>query len=121
MLSTIGAWLAWLGVQPTHLVAGFVGGIIRALVNKNGSIWQRLAEGTVGTLFAVFLTPFLIVLLGVTAPQIGAAIAVILGMVGMSIASAVIDIGKDYAANPGKLKDDFFTFLQKFVSKSDDK
>ena len=117
MLSTIGAWLTWLGIQPAHLIAGVAGGIIRALINKNGSIWERIIEGTVGTLLSAFLTPFVIMMFAVSAPQIGAAIAVILGMLGMSLAKALIEIGKDYARHPGKLKEDLRAFFLRVIDK----
>ncbi|MDX1114780.1 hypothetical protein GOL31_23545 [Sinorhizobium medicae] len=122
MFSTIAAWLAAIGVQPSHLVAGLAGGIIRALVNKNGSIWERMIAGAVGALCAAFLTPFVIMLFAVTAPQIGGAIGFLLGVVGMSLAEALIAIGKDYANNPGKLKDDIGSLLLRVFNKdSEDK
>ncbi|RVK79374.1 hypothetical protein CN157_09305 [Sinorhizobium meliloti] len=122
MFSTIAAWLAAIGVQPTHLIAGLAGGIVHALVNKNGSPWERIVAGAVGALCAAFLTPFFLLLLGVTALQFHGALGFVLGLVGMQLAIGFIGIAKDYARNPGKLKDDIGSLLLRVFNKdSDDK
>lgn len=122
MFSTIAAWLTAMGIQPSHLIAGLAGGIVRALVDKNGSPWERIIAGAVGALCAGILTPIVLLMLGVTALQFHGAIGFMLGLMGMSLAQALIKIGKDYARNPGKLKDDLGSLLLRVFNKdSDDK
>ncbi len=120
MLSAIAAWLAAIGVQPTHLFAGLAGGLVHALVNKNGSPWERIIAGAVGALCAAFLTPTFLLLFGVTALQFHGAVGFVLGLVGMQLAIGFIAIGKDYARNPAKLKDDFGSLLLRLFTKDGD-
>jgi hypothetical protein len=117
MFSTIAAWLAAIGVQPSHLIAGLAGGIVRALIYKEGTFWERVFVGAIGTLFAAFLTPFALLIFGATAPAISGAVGFMLGLMGMSFAIAFIKIGKDYANNPGKLKDDLGSLLLRVFNK----
>lgn len=119
MLSWIAAWAAYFGVQPAHFFAGLAGGVIRAVVNKNGSVWERIASGFVGTLCASFLTPLVALLFTVTGPQIVGAIAFVLGMVGMSVCETLIALGKSYARQPSKLKDDVTAFLLRLLAPKD--
>ncbi|MCZ4089082.1 hypothetical protein [Sinorhizobium psoraleae] len=119
MFSTIAGWLAAMGIQPVHFFAGLAGGIVRALVDKKGSPWERIVAGAVGTLCASILTPFVLLILGVTSPHMVGAIAFVVGLVGLSMTEAVIKIGKDYARNPGKLKEDFGSLLLRVFTKDD--
>jgi hypothetical protein len=121
MLSIITAWLVSIGVQPTHFFAGMAGGLVRALVNSHGTIWERIIAGAVGTLCASFLTPFLFLMLGFPDPQMVGAIAFVIGLLGLSLTEAIIAIGKDYANHPGKFKEDIRGFILKVMSKDDQK
>lgn len=121
MFSFLISILTAMGIHPTHFFAGAAGGIIRALVNKQGSIWERIVAGAVGTLCASILTPFILLILGVTAPQMVGAVAFLLGLVGLSLTEALIKIGRDYSRNPGKLREDFASLLLRVFDNNSDK
>lgn len=120
MLSFIAAWLAASGIHPQHLVAGLFGGIVRAVVGKQGSIWERLATGFVGALAAGYLTPLVALLIVGASPAMLNGVAFCLGLMGMSLCEALIAVGKDYARNPGKLKQDVRSFLLRVLKGKDD-
>ncbi|AYD01731.1 hypothetical protein [Neorhizobium sp. NCHU2750] len=117
MFSILAAWLTAIGIQPGHFVSGLAGGVVRAIVNKHGSFWERVVAGAAGTLCASFLTPFVVLMFGATAAQ--GAIGFMLGIIGMSLAEAIIGIGKNYAQNPASLREDLREFLLKMLSRKD--
>lgn len=117
MFSILAAFLTSIGVQPGHFISGLAGGLVRAIVNKHGSMWERVVAGAAGTLCASFLTPFVVLLFGATAAQ--GAIGFMLGIIGMSLAEAIIGIGKAYARDPASLKEDAREFLLKMLSRKD--
>mgnify|MGYP001586139481 CR=1 FL=1 len=120
VFSFINAWLVSIGVQPVHFFAGLAGGIVRALVNKQGSWIERIIAGAVGTLCAALLTPTALLIFGIVSPELVGAMAFMLGLVGMSLSETVIAMGKSYARDPGKLKEDFAAFLLRLLD-SDNK
>lgn len=102
VLVAIGVWLIAHGIHPSHLVGGFFGGITRAVISKTGNIWERLASGFTGSLFAVYFTPLLCLALGLPDPATASAIAFGLGLIGMNLAEALMNWAKRYAKDSGK-------------------
>lgn len=119
MFSWFMVFLKLMGIEASHLFAGIAGGIVAAITEKNGSIWVKLAAGFMGALAAALLTPLVgIVFAGASATTLNAA-AFIIGMCGKSLCEALIALGKGYAKNPSKLKDDIGVFITRFFDKGD--
>lgn len=117
--SIVAALILWLtvnGFQPSHIVAGFFGSIARAVVAKSGTIGERLVGGFTGSLFAVYFTPMICLMLGIPDLQTQNAIAFSIGLVGMYIAEALIILAKEYRNNPGKLKEDLREFVLRLIT-----
>ncbi|MFD1326759.1 hypothetical protein [Mycoplana ramosa] len=117
MIAAFALWLAANGFSPSHLVAGFLGSIARAVVAKSGTMAENLIGGFTGSLFAVYFTPIVAMALGVADPQIANAVAFSIGLVGMYIAEGCINWAKQYRKNPGKLKEDFRELVLRLISK----
>ncbi|KQY14421.1 hypothetical protein [Rhizobium sp. Root482] len=111
-------WLGVNGFPPSYILAGFLGSIVRAIVAKTGTIWENLAGGFVGAVFAAYLTPVAVLMLSM--PSVPPyAVAFFLGMVGVAITETIIAIGKDYKKNPGKLKEDFRDLALRLIGPKD--
>ncbi|WP_276118296.1 hypothetical protein [Pararhizobium qamdonense] len=119
IVAAIILWLSVNGFQPSHIIAGFFGSIARAVVAKSGTIGERLVGGFTGSLFAVYFTPLVCMLLGIPDVQIQNAIAFSIGLIGMYIAEAIIILAKEYRNNPGKLKEDMRDFLLRLITPKD--
>jgi hypothetical protein len=52
-----------LGINITHLAAGFSGGMVRCLVGPRTGWWKMLSTSLVGALSAGYLTPLAILYL----------------------------------------------------------
>ncbi|WP_455918655.1 hypothetical protein [Ensifer canadensis] len=117
MFSWLAALFAWMGIQPAHLIAGLFGGLISALVEKEGTVWEKMAIGFAGGLSAAYLTPLVALLFVAASPAMMNAGAFCLGLFGMSLCKGLIGIGKIYAHNPGKLREDIRAFVLKVMSK----
>jgi hypothetical protein len=109
-------WLSLNGFQPSHIAAGFFGALARTFVAKTGTLKQRFVEGFFGSLFAVYCTPILAVFLGVTDVQMMNAVAFAVGLMGIYIADALMALGREYASDPGKLKDAFKELLVRLIA-----
>ncbi|MCM2433208.1 hypothetical protein [Agrobacterium rosae] len=113
------AFLALHGFQTSHLVAGFFGGIMRAVISSKGTISERIASGFVGTIFAMYFTPLAVWLLSITDPQSANSLAFAIGMLGLYVAEACIGIAKQWAGNPGKFRRDISDLVIRIFSKRD--
>ncbi|AYD00925.1 hypothetical protein [Neorhizobium sp. NCHU2750] len=99
--------------KASLLIAGFFGGIIRSIVSKTGSKWQKLLGGFMGAILSAYFTPIGVALLGTSIPV--SSISFIVGLVGMSLVEALISIGRDYQKHPGKLKHDLRDVLLRIL------
>lgn len=101
----VALWLTLHGFEPGHIVAGFFGSVARSIVAKSGTFAERIVGGFTGSLFAVYFTPIVCLFLGIPDPQIASAVAFSIGLIGMYVAEAVINVAKKYAKNPAGLKE----------------
>lgn len=101
ILAFIGCFLK---AKSSLLIGGFSGGIVRSIVSKSGTRWEKVVGGMAGAILSVYFTPIAIALLGTTIPI--SSLSFVVGLVGMSLVEAIIKIGRDYGNHPGKLKGD---------------
>lgn len=101
------------GFNPSYMIGGFAGGIVRAIATKTGKRWDRLIGGFMGALLASYLTPIVIGFTGALIPV--SSVSFLIGLIGMSLVDAVIALGRDYQKHPGKLKEDFRDFLLRLI------
>ena len=82
-------WLFWLsavlicflkanGFQPTYLLGGFLGGLVKSIVSKTGSKWEKLLSGFTGAILATYFGPLIFLLLGI--PDLLNAVAFLCGL-----------------------------------------
>ena len=118
-LTAVGIWLSANGFQVSHIIGDFCGGIARAMISKTGTRTERLFGGFTGSLFAVYLTPLIAWFFGVPDPAMVNAIAFAIGLLGMHIGEALLNLAKLYSRNPGKLKDDLREIVLRLIDKRD--
>ncbi len=117
ILVAIGIWLAAHGWSSQHLLAGFAGGIARAIISKSGTLTERIVAGFTGSLFAVYLTPLIAWFFGIPDPSIVNAIAFSVGLLGLHIGELALALAKGWARNPGKFKEDMRELLLRILTK----
>lgn len=101
-------WLrAVAGLNEVHLIAGISGGLVRGLVARNMSWWQRLTSAIVGGLTAGYATPAVTPLLrrwlelwSYPAGDLEGSIGFCLGLVGMTICDALIRWARRWRDGP---------------------
>lgn len=113
------AFLSIHGFQMNHIIAGFFGGIMRAVISSKGTISERITSGFVGTVFAMYFTPLVVWMLSISDPQSANSIAFGLGMIGLYIGEACINVAKQWASNPGKFRRDISDLVIRIFSKRD--
>lgn len=118
MESIIAALVCFLKAQSHLLLGGFCGGIIRSIVSKTGSRWEKLLGGMAGAILSVYFTPLFISIIGASIPV--SSISFIVGLMGMSLVEALIGIGRDYQKHPGKLKSDLRELLLRMLGPKKD-
>ncbi len=104
------------GGQSSYLLAGFVGGLVRAFLAKTGTITERLISGFTGAVSSYYLTPIFALAFGIPDPQILSGVAFIVGLISMYLAEAIIAVAKAYARDPGALKDMVKDLLLRLIS-----
>lgn len=119
-IAAISLFLASNGFQTSHIVAGFFGSIVRSFVAKSGTLWQNLFGGFIGSIIAAYVTPLIVYLFSIADPQTSNSIAFGVGLIGMYFAEALLLIAKDYAKNPGKMKEDLREILLRFLNRKSD-
>lgn len=101
------------GFNPSYMLGGFAGGIVRAIATKTGRRTDRLIGGFMGAILAAYLTPIVIGFTGATIPV--SSVSFLIGLVGMSLVDAVISLGRDYQKHPGKFKDDLRELILRII------
>lgn len=112
MISWIVAVLAWLtahGFDPQTLIAGFLGGLVRSVVSRTGTVVEKLAGGFSGCAFAVYFGATVATFTGIPYPT-GCFVA---GMLGIYAAETAVKIAKHYVKEPGAIRE----FLIKMLTK----
>lgn len=104
------------GGQSSYLIAGFVGGMVRAFLAKTGTITERLISGFTGAVSSYYLTPIFALAFGIPDPQILSGVAFIVGLISMYLAEAIITVAKAYARDPGALKEMVKDFLLRLIA-----
>lgn len=121
MDSLIAALACFLKAHSSILFGGFAGGLVRAIVSKAGTKWEKLLAGFMGSIIAYYLTPVLIPLFAAFFVIPASSASFTIGLIGMSLVEAVINIGKDYQRHPGKLKRDLRSILLRVLAAKDDR
>ena len=95
---------AILGVKLAHLVAGFFGGLVRAVINPNGSTTYTVGATICGTLTAGYLTPIAFPLMvryfGASVAGIDGAVGFLMGLCGLAIAEGFVKLARRWKDNP---------------------
>ncbi|KWV43863.1 hypothetical protein AS026_19535 [Rhizobium altiplani] len=98
----ITAFLIGIGINPTHVTAGLAGALVRSLLNKGASKWEKISGGFVGTLCAAYLTPLVVQWMALDITQFSTinAVAFGIGIVGMSLAEGAVRMAQSWAEKP---------------------
>lgn len=95
------AWMSAHGFDLQTLVAGFLGGVVRSLVSRVGTVGEGLISGFTGCIFAAYFGASVATLAAIAYPT-GCFVA---GMLGMSAAEALMKVAKAYVRDPGAVRD----------------
>jgi len=92
------------GVKASVVLAAFCGSVVSAMIS-GGSFLQRTVTAVVGCLTSIYLTPIALEIIGpwftsVRGPQLEHASAFMTGLLGMSIASGLYTIGRQFKKKP---------------------
>ncbi len=102
MFEGISALLVWLGINPSHLAAGAAGAVVRSLLAKGASKWEKITGGFVGMLCAGYLTPLVVQWMGLDTSQISTinAVGFGIGLVGLSLAEGAVRMAQNWSEKP---------------------
>lgn len=101
-LKALGAFLTSVGINPVHLFAGLAGAFVRAVIQGKKLTWELVSSVVVGGLCATYLTPVVVLYVGLAATP---GLAFGIGLIGMSLAEGVVKLAQKWAANPKLPKD----------------
>lgn len=116
-LKALSAFFASIGIDPTHFIAGLAGAFVRAIVQNKKLTWELLSHVVVGALCATYLTPLIVLYVGIAATP-GLAFGV--GLIGMYMAEGVLKLAHRWAVNPKLPKQASASDLMDLI-KSDEK
>lgn len=92
-----------MGVKTLHVVAGFFGGLVRALVYSEKSWVELLVPSIVGALVSAYFTPIvwpLITRYTSAVEGVEGSAAFFLGLCGLSISEGIIKAARKWRDNP---------------------
>lgn len=93
----------FLGVKLAHLVAGFFGGLVRAIIHPDRSITYTIGATIVGALTAGYLTPVALPLaerwFG-SDPSFGGSVGFVVGLCGIALTDGIVKMAKRWRENP---------------------
>jgi fructose-specific phosphotransferase system IIC component len=118
--SVFAALTCFLKAKSAYLVGGFFGGIVRAIISKTGTRWEKLLSGFVGAILAAFLTPVVVSLIGAIVIIPASSLSFAVGLVGMSFCEGVIAICRDWQKNPGRFKRDVRDLILRILAAKKD-
>lgn len=113
--SVFAALTCFMKAKSALLVGGFFGGMVRAIVSKTGTKWEKVLGGAMGAILSAYFTPVLIALIGTSIPV--SSISFCVGLIGMSLVEAIISIGRDWQKHPGKFKEDVRNLILRIIDK----
>lgn len=93
----LAAFLTSIGINPAHLIAGVAGAFVRAIIQGKKLTWELVTFVLVGALCATYLTPVVVMYLGVAATN---GLAFGIGLIGMSLAEGVVKLVHRWSINP---------------------
>lgn len=102
MIEAITAFLASIGLNPSHIFAGLAGAFTRTVVQGKKLTWEIVSGSIVGTLCAAYMTPIVaswLVALGFDLQSTN-GIAFGIGLIGMSIAEGLVKLAQKWSQNP---------------------
>jgi hypothetical protein len=117
LLIAAGLWVSAHLLQPQYVLAAISGAFVRAIIARSGTVWERLFGGFGGVLCAVWLTPVVCMLLGIAAVPVMNAVSFVLGMTGMYLAEALVNVARKYAKNPQGLKEFIRDLILRLITK----
>lgn len=94
-----------LGIKTTHVVAAFLGGIVRVLILPYSGFLRSVAAVLAGLIIGGYGTPIALPMaarLGWIDPSVSAEgmVGAALGMIGMSVCEGIITMGRKWRQNP---------------------
>lgn len=92
------------GGQSSLLIAGFMGGLVRGLLERKGSPTEKIIGGVIGAVCSYYFTPALMIAFGF-APHFWGTAGFVVGMTSMYLGLGIIEIARRYSHDPGALKD----------------
>lgn len=93
----VSTFLATMGIDPAHFIAGLAGAFVRSIIQGKKLTWELISFVVVGALCATYLTPLVAMYLAI-ANTPGLAFGI--GLIGMSVAEGVVKLAQKWAANP---------------------
>lgn len=93
----VSTFLAAMGIDPAHFIAGLAGAFVRSIIQGKKLTWELISFVVVGALCATYLTPLVVIYLAI-ANTPGLAFGI--GLIGMSVAEGAVKLAQKWAANP---------------------
>lgn len=118
-----GSFTSWLAANTFVIVAGILGGIVRAITTKNISLGQRIATTVTGCIFALYGTPFASPIVRYLLEKFGAIgsadafsngsvegmVGLMLGLIGFSVFDGLVTWSRQFREDPAS----FWPFKRK--------
>lgn len=102
--------IAFLGVKVVHIVAGLMGGMVRAITRPDISWGRRVGTGIVGALVAGYGTPIAAPMIWhwlpdhvtarLTYGEVEGLAGFVLGLTGLSLADGAVRMAREWRDNP---------------------
>lgn len=89
-------FLAEIGLRVPDLVAGFMGGVVNALIFRKSDPWSFVASVVVGGLASNYLSSPVGHYIGTTAPTTG----FVVGLGGMALCQGIVEAAKSWRPFP---------------------
>lgn len=103
------------GGQSSLLVAGFLGGLVRGLLERKGSLTEKIIGGVIGAVCSYYFTPVLMIAFGFS-PHIWGTAGFVVGMVSMYIGLGILEIARRYSRDPGAFTDLLKDLILRLIS-----
>lgn len=102
MFEAIAAFLAGIGINVSHLIAGLAGAFVRTVIQGKKLTWEVVSGSFVGAFCAIYMTPLLMkwAELNQADGDLNNGIAFAIGMLGVSLAEGAVRLAQRWASNP---------------------